>query len=118
MVNDQEGSPTYAADLARTILTMIEATENGTIPFDHGIYHYSDEGSCTWYQFAAEIADILNLDVQIEPISTEEYPLPAYRPSYSVLRKEKIKKRYSLQIPHWKESLRVCLNNIGKDEQQ
>ncbi len=112
VVYDQEGSPTYAGDLAEAILTIIEKIEKGTADFIPGIYHYSNEGSCSWYKFAKAIKKEKQLDVKINPISTEEYHTKAYRPAYSVLRKEKIKKIYGLEIPKWKQSLKKCLKLI------
>ncbi len=112
VVDDQEGSPTYAGDLAEAILTIIDKIENGSADFIPGIYHYSNEGSCSWYRFAKAIKKEKQLDVKINPISTEEFHTKAYRPAYSVLRKEKIKKIYGLEIPKWKKSLKKCLKLI------
>lgn len=112
VVNDQEGSPTYAGDLANALLSIIEKIEKGTADFIPGIYHYSNEGSCSWYSFAKAIKKIRQLDIKINPVSTEEFHLKAYRPAYSVLRKEKIKNIYGLEIPKWKKSLKKCLKLI------
>lgn len=112
VVSDQIGSPTYAADLATAILYIIKSSEqNKFIP---GIYHYSNEGICSWFDFAWEIMKITGLPCKIIPIGTAEYPLPAKRPAYSVLDKSKIKKVYRLEIPHWKESLKIALDKITK----
>lgn len=113
VVNDQEGSPTYAGDLAEALLTILEKIEKKEAVFIPGIYHYSNEGSCSWYTFAKAIRKAKDLDVKINPVSTEEYHLKAHRPAYSVLRKEKIKKIYGLTIPTWKKSLKKCLKLIN-----
>jgi dTDP-4-dehydrorhamnose reductase len=112
VVDDQEGSPTFAGDLAEAILAIIQKIEKGESEFIPGIYHYSNEGSCSWYKFAKAIKKEKQLDVIINPISTEEYHPKAHRPAYSVLRKEKIKKIYGLDIPRWKKSLKKCLKMI------
>lgn len=112
VVSDQIGSPTYAADLATAILYIIKTAEQNK--FFPGIYHYTNEGICSWFDFAWEIMNITGLPCKIIPIDTAEYPLPAKRPAYSVLDKSKIKEVYRLEIPHWKESLRIALNKITK----
>jgi len=111
IVSDQIGSPTYAGDLAKTLLDIIQKTEQ-TGEFYPGIYHYSNEGVASWYDFAKEILDIKNSIKKIIPISTEEYPTPARRPYYSVLSKKKIKTVWNIEIPHWKDSLKNCLKKI------
>ena len=113
VVCDQIGTPTYARDLARTILTMIEseATHDKV-----EIYHYSNEGNCSWYDFAQAIFEIAQVDCNVNPISTKEYPTPAKRPSYSVLNKEKIKKEYQLKIPYWRDSLKSCIALLDVQE--
>lgn len=112
VIFDQVGTPTYAADLASAIVTIIESVEENKVNFTPGIYHFSNEGVCSWYDFAKEIVDIKNINAKINPIETFEYPLPAPRPQYSVFNKAKIKKTYNLSIPHWKDSLIKCLNLI------
>ena len=106
VVCDQIGTPTYARDLARTILTMVDKEISHD---DVRIYHYSNEGNCSWYDFAQAIFEIAQVDCKVNPISTREYPTPAKRPSYSVLNKEKIKKEYQLKIPYWRDSLKSCI---------
>ncbi len=108
VVCDQIGTPTYARDLARAILDILD---NET-EFDDAvtIYHYSNEGNCSWYDFAQAIFEISNIDCKVEPINTADYPTPARRPSYSVLNKDKIKKRYNLKIPYWRDSLKSCIS--------
>ncbi|HKL67425.1 MAG TPA: dTDP-4-dehydrorhamnose reductase [Bacteroidales bacterium] len=112
VVNDQIGTPTWAADLASAIISILNITDEGEEYFVPGIYHYSNSGSCSWYDFAREIKNIKDLDIKIVPVSTAEFPLPAKRPQYSVLNLDKIKKTYRLAIPGWQESLMKCLNRL------
>jgi len=105
VIFDQIGTPTYAKDLAKAILDIIPQIENKTVE----IYHYSNEGVLSWYDFAKEIMKMAKLDCQINPIETKEYPTPATRPNYSLLNKAKIKKEFGITIPYWKDSLDVCL---------
>ena len=107
VVADQVGTPTYAGDLAMAITKIIPQLK----PENSGIYHFSNEGVCSWYDFAHEIMDIQNLKCKVNPIPTSEYPTPATRPHYSVLDKSKIKQVFNIQINHWKESLQQCLKN-------
>lgn len=109
VVFDQIGTPTYAADLAKTILEIAEKSKETK---GKEIYHYSNEGVCSWYDFALAIMEEKNIDCKIHPILSKEYPLPASRPFYSVLDKTKIKSSFTLEIPHWKESLKICLRKI------
>ena len=114
VINDQAGSPTWAADLATAVIKIIsdsEENENNYIP---GLYHYSNEGSCSWHEFAEEIKRIQMSDLKINAVSTAEYPLPAKRPAYSVLCSDKIKKIYNIDIPYWKKSLEKCIQNINR----
>ncbi|WP_294564964.1 dTDP-4-dehydrorhamnose reductase [uncultured Succinatimonas sp.] len=106
VISDQIGSPTYAADLARAIAQIIPNVSKNK----KGIYHYSNEGICSWYDFAYEIVEQSNLDCEVIPILSSEYPTKAIRPFYSVLSKEKIKKVFNIEIPHWRSSLRTCLS--------
>jgi len=112
IVADQYGSPTYAQDLAKVIMTMIKKTENGSVKNKFGVYHYSNEHVTTWYGFAKEIMSLAKVDCTVKPISTEEYPVPAPRPKNSSMSKEKIKSTFKLTIPKWEGSLKVCLNEI------
>lgn len=111
VVNDQIGTPTYARDLAKAILSMIHKVESEEVaPVKlRGVYHYSNEGATTWYDFAKAIFESKNIDITVIPVSTEDYPTPARRPLYSVLDKSKIKEAFGLVIPEWQESLRDCL---------
>ena len=110
IVDDQTGSPTYAADLAEAIVSIINAHIDTKVCFEGGIYNFCNEGECSWYQFALAIKESLDLDVSIVPVSTEGYPLAARRPEYSVLNTDKIRKKYSMVIPRWDKSLEKCLN--------
>lgn len=110
-VFDQTGTPTYAGDLAAVILRIIEFSENNKT-FKSGVYHYSNEGVCSWYDFAVEVVKKTGLDCKIRPIETKDYPLPARRPAYSVLNKSKIKNTFQLEIPYWTDSLAICLKEI------
>ncbi len=106
VVFDQVGTPTYARDLADAILKILSSKHIGT-----GIetYHYSNEGVLSWYDFAKTILELSEISCVINPIETREYPLPAARPFYSVLNKAKIKQRFDLKIPFWKDSLKDCI---------
>lgn len=110
VVFDQVGTPTYAGDLALTIFSIIEGdVYNG----NEGIYHFSDEGVCSWYDFAVEIARIAgHRNCKINPCHSSEFPSPVTRPPYSVLDKTKIKHTFGVDIPHWRESLAYCMKRI------
>ena len=114
VVFDQVGTPTYAADLARAIMAIIVQAKSNNLKT--GIFNYSNEGVCSWYDFAHEIMVQSGLKCVINPIETKDYPLPAPRPHYSVLNKTRIKSEYGLEIPHWKDSLKRCIIDIlGKN---
>lgn len=106
VVFDQIGTPTYARDLAWVILSILS---DGTDNFASGIYHYSNEGVCSWYDLAVKIMDLAGLPCRIKPLETKDYPTTAVRPAYSVLNKKKIKANYNIVIPHWEESLRLMI---------
>lgn len=108
IISDQYGTPTYAMDLANCILQIIA---QGSKSF--GTYHYSNEGSGSWYDFARSIFAIQGDDIRVLPIRTSEYPTKANRPAFSVMDKSKIKKEFNIQIPHWQESLVKCLNALA-----
>ena len=112
VVFDQIGTPTYAHDLALTILKIVRLTKNDEIINKVKTYHFSNEGVCSWYDFAIKIMNIANIDCKINPIETKDYPTPATRPQYSVLNKSKIKKDFNIVIPFWKDSLRACIDKI------
>ncbi len=105
VVCDQIGTPTYAADLAQAIVEILPKIKSGT----KEIYHMTDEGVCSWYDFACEIMALSGLKCRVCPIPSSAYPTKAKRPFYSVLSKEKIKRDFKITIPHWKESLVKCL---------
>ena len=112
VVNDQIGSPTYAADIAEVILRIIG---NGQLTMDKwvpGIYNFSNEGIITWYEFAVAIKEIIVCPCDVKPITTSEYPTPARRPAYSVLDKTKIQETFGIELKDWKESLVVCISKI------
>ena len=113
VVCDQIGTPTYARDLARAILAIIESDNKHD---EVKTYHYSNEGNCSWYDFAQAIFEIAQVDCKVKPISTHEYPTPAKRPSYSVLNKDKIKQEYNLEIPYWRDSLKSCISLLDLKE--
>lgn len=105
VVADQVGTPTCAADLAQAILVILQAET-----FVPGIYHFSDEGACSWYDFTVAIHRLAGITTcRVKPIRSDEYPSRAHRPFYSVLDKSKIKQTYGLTIPHWYESLSHCI---------
>ena len=129
VIFDQIGSPTYARDLAETILMIVsgyreldigdsEKQQKNTTshPQAHTssveIYNYSNEGVCSWYDFAKAIFELSDIQCDVKPIETKEYPTPAKRPHYSLLNKAKIKETFDLEIPYWKDSLRDCITQI------
>lgn len=110
VVFDQVGTPTYAKDLAKSIINIIiKSTNNQFIP---GIYHFSNEGVCSWYDFALQIINKTKSGCKVIPIESVEFPTPVKRPNYSVLNKKKIKENYNLTIPHWTESLDEFFENL------
>ncbi len=109
VVFDQIGSPTYAGDLASAITEIVALVIRNKIAFIPGIYHYSNEGVCSWYDFAEEIIKEAGISCKVLPILSTEYPSPARRPFYSVLDKSKIKETYNIYIPHWRSSLISCI---------
>lgn len=111
VVFDQIGTPTYATRLAKGILCIIFSEKEIT---ETQIYHFSNEGVCSWYDFAREIMKACKIDCTITPIQSFEYPLPAPRPFYSVLNKAKIKKDYGLNIPHWREDMMDCIKALDR----
>ncbi|MDC1505113.1 dTDP-4-dehydrorhamnose reductase [Winogradskyella sp.] len=105
VVADQIGTPTNAADLAEAILNILLKISNETVE----LFHYSNEGVCSWYDFAKAIFEIKEISIKVNPIENTQYPTPAERPYYSVLNKSKIKEVYGIEIPYWKKSLFNCL---------
>ena len=111
VVFDQVGTPTYAGDLARTIFGIVES---GAYDGREGIYHFSNEGVCSWYDFAHAIAaEAGRTQCEILPCHSSEYPSKVTRPAYSVLDKSKIKATFGIKIPHWRESLEICMRNLA-----
>lgn len=112
VVFDQTGTPTYALDLANVIYDIIE---NNKYRDNDGIYHFSNEGVCSWFDFTKMIAEYAgNTKCNIKPCHSDEFPSPVKRPSYSVLDKTKIKETFKIDIPYWTESLKKCINNLTK----
>jgi len=109
VVYDQIGTPTYAGDLATIILENIKKLE---LLEGINLYNFSNEGVCSWYDFAKEIVELKNIKCIINPIETKDYPLPAPRPAYSILNKDKIKTQLNTSIPYWKDSLKKCLKEL------
>lgn len=112
VVYDQVGTPTYAADLAKTIFDIIQLTEKDSTKFVSGIYHYSNEGVASWYDFAKAIFEISEVECDVSPVRSVEFPTPAKRPNYSVLDKAKIKSTFNIPIPFWRESLKNCIERL------
>jgi dTDP-4-dehydrorhamnose reductase len=108
VIFDQVGTPTYAADLAEAILQIVSAES-----FVPGIYHFSDEGVCSWYDFTKTIHRLSGITCNVQPIESKDYPTRTPRPHYSVLNKSKIKSTYNIQIPHWEESLIKCIEVLN-----
>ncbi|AMR31744.1 NAD(P)-dependent oxidoreductase [Mucilaginibacter sp. PAMC 26640] len=107
IIADQAGTPTYAIDLAAFIINIITSGSSA-----YGIYHYSNEGIASWYDFSKAIFEISGFDVKVIPIPTSDYPTRAVRPPYSVMDKTKVKKTFGIEIPYWRDSLQVCINKI------
>ncbi len=112
VIFDQIGTPTYAFDLGKAILDIVEQSTQNNIKFSQGIYHFSNHGVCSWYDFAIEIMKLANINCKINPIESKDYPTPAKRPFYSVLNKSKIQNTFNISIPYWKDSLRQCIKKI------
>jgi len=110
VIYDQVGSPTYARDLAQAILDIVPQLQSDSVE----IYNYSNEGVLSWYDFAKEIMKMAKVDCNILPIETKDYPTPATRPHYSLLNKAKIKEKFNITIPYWKDSLDSCLKELGE----
>lgn len=114
VVFDQVGTPTYAQDLADAVFGIIESRN---FEGNEGIYHYSNEGVCSWYDFTKMIAEIAgNTSCDVQPCHSDEFPSPVVRPSYSVLDKTKFKNVFGLRVPYWTDSLKVCIRNLKTDE--
>lgn len=110
VVADQWGSPTYAADLAKAILQIIQSQNRHP-----GIYHFSNEGVITWFEFAREIGSLLQTSCAIQPTTTANFPTPAKRPLYSAMEKSKIRQHYNINLKQWKESLQDCIRKLQEN---
>ena len=118
VVFDQTGTPTYALDLANAIAVVLAdyaAEQNAGTYSKTGVYHYSNEGACSWYDFTKMIAEYNGTTAcDVQPCHSDEFPSPVTRPAYSVLDKTKIKETFGLRVPYWTDSLKVCINNLKK----
>lgn len=115
VVADQIGTPTYAADLAKVIVKIVADKElENTVE----IYHYTNEGECSWYEFAREIIAQSGIECQVHPLTTAQYPTKAKRPAYSVMDKMKIKRKYGIEIPLWQEALGRCLKALSDADEE
>jgi dTDP-4-dehydrorhamnose reductase len=110
VVNDQFGSPTYAADLAKAILDVIKYCI--IHPPVRGIYHYSNEGNISWYEFAVTIQQMAHLQCNVHPTTTDQYPTPAKRPVYTFMNKQKIQSVFGVELKDWQVSLKNCINKL------
>lgn len=115
IVFDQTGTPTYARDLAIVIVQLLHHPD---LPKVRGLYHYSNEGVASWYDFAVAIADLADIKTPILPIETSQYKTPAQRPRFSVLNKQKIKTTLGIQIPHWRASLKECVARLKETSEK
>ena len=109
VISDQIGTPTYAMDLAKTCLDILSSSDSKRISNKGKVYHYSNAGVASWYDFAVLIMEIAELNCKVNPTLTKDYPTLAKRPHYSVLNKKKIKKDFKIDIPNWEDSLRECI---------
>jgi len=112
VVADQFGSPTYANDLAKAIVKIVEDKKYTWSIGD--VFHYSNEGSCSWHEFASEIFRISKIDVNVKKLTNDEFPTKAKRPKYSLLDKSKIKDVFGIDVPHWKNSLKKMLEKESR----
>ena len=112
VIFDQVGTPTNASDLAKTCLDILAYSKEANINSKGNLYHYSNEGVSSWYDFASAIMELGSLDCKVRPIETKDYPTPAKRPHYSVLNKSKIKIDFNIQIPNWRDSLDKCIEKL------
>ena len=116
VVSDQTGSPTYATDLAGAILEIIQNKEFNGADQATQVYHYSNKGECSWYEFAKKIFELAQIQCTVNPIATKQYPTPAQRPKNTLMNKEKIVKTFSINIPNWKAPLNACIVLSQKEE--
>jgi dTDP-4-dehydrorhamnose reductase len=117
VISDQVGTPAYAHDLAKAIMSVVGSVVFNQQKVTTELYHYSNEGVCSWYDFAKIIFELSGIDCDVSPIETKDYPTPATRPHYSLLNKAKIKQQFAMTIPYWKDSLQACLNQLDQQKQ-
>jgi dTDP-4-dehydrorhamnose reductase len=115
VVSDQTGSPTYATDLAGAILEIIQNKEFNEADQATQVYHYSNADKCSWDKFAKEIFKLADIKCSVNPITTEQYPTPAQRPENTLMNKDKIVKKFGVEIPNWKDSLNTCISLLQKE---
>ncbi|MDQ1772730.1 dTDP-4-dehydrorhamnose reductase [Labilibaculum sp. A4] len=116
VIFDQVGTPTYARDLAQTCLEILSKSDK--LDTSGKLYHFSNEGVASWFDFAKAIMEMGNVDCIVNPIETKDYPTPAKRPHYSVLNKAKIKADYGIEIPYWRDSLKECIQRLKELKEQ
>jgi dTDP-4-dehydrorhamnose reductase len=114
VIYDQVGSPTYASDLAKTCLDILTYSKEANINSKGNLYHFSNEGVASWYDFSIAIMTLGKVNCHVKPIETKDYPTPAKRPHYSVLNKSKIKTDFAIDIPYWRDSLAICISKLNK----
>jgi len=117
VIFDQLGSPTYAPDLAEAIMQIVTNESFNQPSLKTQLYHYSNEGVCSWYDFSKTIFELSEISCEVSPIETKDYPTAATRPHYSLLNKAKIKQQFALKIPYWKDSLIRCLASLKEKEE-
>jgi len=117
VIFDQVGTPTYATDLARALLAFLgeSASTDAAGSVGAELYHYSNEGVCSWYDFALAIFELTEMDCRVNPIETRAYPTPASRPHYSVLNKGKIRRQLGIIVPYWRDSLKACRDELARN---
>ncbi|WP_312478910.1 dTDP-4-dehydrorhamnose reductase [Stutzerimonas nitrititolerans] len=117
VIFDQVGTPTYATDLARALLAFLSESAITDAAGSAGVelYHYSNEGVCSWYDFARAIFELAEMDCRVNPIETRAYPTPASRPHYSVLNKSKIRRQLGITVPYWRDSLKNCRDELARN---
>jgi len=115
VVSDQTGSPTYATDLAGAILEIIQNKEFNEVDQATQVYHYSNIGECSWDEFAKEIFELAQIQCTVNSIATEQYPTPAQRPKNTLMNKDKIVKKFGVEIPNWEDSLNTCIALLQKE---
>jgi dTDP-4-dehydrorhamnose reductase len=116
IIFDQVGTPTYAGDLAKAVLDIVESKKLAEVENNdansNNIFHYSNEGVCSWYDFAKTIFEFSGIECNVSPIETKDYPTPAERPHYSLMNKAKMKNTFAISIPYWKDSLQMCVQRL------